>query len=171
MQNNAYLYVSKLSQRLNSIKFSWTNNHLRWMKWTSILKMNSIWYVSIPKLLLYTCPHNQSFGLAYYLGRVDFEPYPTLMTNMETVTENIYCLTAWWDRWSKRNSLHNSKFAKTVSHNNVYVSRPTRCTNSYNVSLFIIKCSTVSDCLVHHQEQHFGTVYRTCYELVCLAVV
>ena len=24
----------------------------------------------------------------------------------------------------------------------VYVSRPTRCTNSYNVSLFIIKCST-----------------------------
>ena len=24
----------------------------------------------------------------------------------------------------------------------VYISRPTRCTNSYNVSLFIIKCST-----------------------------
>ena len=24
----------------------------------------------------------------------------------------------------------------------VYVSRPARCTNSYNVSLFIIKCST-----------------------------
>ena len=29
-----------------------------------------------------------------------------------------------------------------ASYCNVYISRPTRCTNSYNVSLFIIKCST-----------------------------
>ena len=35
----------------------------------------------------------------------------------------------------------------------VYISRPTRCTNSYNVSLFIIKCSTRLGLLVHHQEQ------------------
>ena len=29
-----------------------------------------------------------------------------------------------------------------ASYCNVYISRTTRCTNSYNVSLFIIKCST-----------------------------
>ena len=29
-----------------------------------------------------------------------------------------------------------------ASYCDVYISRPTGCTNSYNVSLFIIKCST-----------------------------
>ena len=53
---------------------------------------------------------------------------------------------------------------------NVYGSRPPRCTNSYNVSLFIIKCST-SDSLVHHQERRFGGVYRSWYKPVRVAVV
>ena len=55
---------------------------------------------------------------------------------------------------------------------NVYVSRPTRCTISYNVSLFIILSALhVSDSLVHHQERRSGAVYRNWYKPVRLGVV
>ena len=42
----------------------------------------------------------------------------------------------------------------------VYTSRPTRCTNSYNVSLFIIKCSTCFGLFSPSSGATFGAVYR-----------
>ena len=45
------------------------------------------------------------------------------------------------------------------------MSRPTRCTNSYNESLSIIKRSTC----FHHQERRFGAVYCNWYKPVRLA--
>ena len=45
-----------------------------------------------------------------------------------------------------------------ISIFNVYINRPTRCTNSSNdLSLSALH---VSDSLVHHQERRFGAVYR-----------
>ena len=48
----------------------------------------------------------------------------------------------------------------------VCISRPTRCTNTCNVSLFIIKFSTCFGRLVHHQEQCFEAVYHNWYKPV-----
>ena len=65
-------------------------------------------------------------------------------------------------------SITNDAFWRCMhraSYCNVYISRPTRCTNSYNVSLFIIKCST---CFGHFSPSSgaiFGAVYRNCYKL------
>ena len=58
-----------------------------------------------------------------------------------------------------------------ASYCNVYISRPTRCTNSYNASLLSLSALHVSDSLVHHQERRFGAVYRIWYKPVRLAVV
>ena len=41
----------------------------------------------------------------------------------------------------------------------VYISRPTRSTYSYNVSLSL-SALHVSDSLVHHQERRFGAGYK-----------
>ena len=51
---------------------------------------------------------------------------------------------------------------ENIWKHNVYISRTTRCTNSYNVSLFIIKCSTCFRLC-------FGAVYRNWYKPVRLA--
>ena len=53
---------------------------------------------------------------------------------------------------------------------NVYISRPTRCTNSYNESLLIIKCSTCFGLLSPSSGATFGAVYRSWYKPVRLAV-
>ena len=54
----------------------------------------------------------------------------------------------------------------TNLHRKCVYKRPTRCTNSYNVSLFIIKCSTC----FHHQGQRSGAVHRNWYKPARLAV-
>ena len=51
----------------------------------------------------------------------------------------------------------------------VYIRRPTRCTNSYNVSLFIIKCSTCFGLFSPSSGATFGAVYRNWYKPVRLA--
>ena len=53
-----------------------------------------------------------------------------------------------------------------ASYFDVYISRPTSCTNSYNVSLFIINAVHVSDFLVHHQERRLLKLYRNWYKPV-----
>ena len=58
-----------------------------------------------------------------------------------------------------------------ASYCNVYVSRPTRCTNSYNESLFIIKCSTCFGLLSPSSgETFFEAVCHNWYKPVRLAV-
>ena len=50
-----------------------------------------------------------------------------------------------------------------ASYCNVYISRPTRCTNSYNVSLLIIKCST---CFGHFSPSSGVTFWSCISQLV-----
>ena len=51
----------------------------------------------------------------------------------------------------------------TVHRIAMCMSRPTRRTNSYNVSFLSLSALHVSDSLVHHQERRFGAVYRHWY--------
>ena len=53
-----------------------------------------------------------------------------------------------------------------ASYCNVYISRPTRSTNSYNVSLFIINCSTCFGLFSPSSGATFGAVYRNWYKPV-----
>ena len=87
------------------------------------------------------------------------------------------CTVHWGQYWRLTNSMEQSPFWEINScpttqavwscsmHHasccNVYISRPTRYTNSYNESLLIIKRSTCFG--VHHQERHFLKLYRSWY--------
>ena len=53
---------------------------------------------------------------------------------------------------------------------NVYISRPTRCTNSYIVSLFIITYATCFGLFIPTSGVTFGAVHRNWYKPVRLAV-
>ena len=58
-----------------------------------------------------------------------------------------------------------------ASYCNIYISRPTGCTNSYNESLLIIKCSTCFGLFSPSSgATFFEAVYRNWYKAVRVAV-